>query len=125
LQFLKDKGIATDEELVPYLEQAATASNVKWRAGRLRIKHLLASAMRSTEEEKASTESKEAASEEKGEKPSEESAEAIDKKAENITDRSQEKPAELTSRSEEAGPAAPQSEKRAEGSEEREGKDAG
>ena len=72
LQFLKDKGIATEEQLAPYLEQAATASDVKWRAGRLRIKHLLSSAMKSFEEqsEKASAESKELSADKKEEKAS-------------------------------------------------------
>lgn len=51
LQFLKDKNLATDEDLAPYLERAGNASNVRWRAARLRINSLLASAMRSAEEE--------------------------------------------------------------------------
>ena len=34
LQFLKAKGLATDEELAPYLQQAADASNVRWLAAR-------------------------------------------------------------------------------------------
>jgi hypothetical protein len=50
LQFLKDKGMATDEELAPYLEQAGNASSVRWRATRVRISSLLASAAKKTEE---------------------------------------------------------------------------
>ena len=42
LAFLKEKGIATDEQLAPYLEQAADASGVKWHAARVRMEHLFA-----------------------------------------------------------------------------------
>jgi hypothetical protein len=41
LQFLKEKKRVTDKQLAPYLEQAGNASNVKWRAARIRIEHLL------------------------------------------------------------------------------------
>jgi hypothetical protein len=41
LQFLKEKKRVTDKQLAPYLEQAGNASNVKWRAARVRIGHLL------------------------------------------------------------------------------------
>jgi hypothetical protein len=51
LQFLKAKGLATDEELAPYLHQAADASNVRWLAGRLRMEALLAAAIKDAEEE--------------------------------------------------------------------------
>ncbi|MFZ0478820.1 MAG: hypothetical protein WAL71_06700 [Terriglobales bacterium] len=50
LQFLKEKGVATDKELAPYLQSAGNASNVRWRAERLRINSLLASALKSAEE---------------------------------------------------------------------------
>jgi hypothetical protein len=49
LQFLKDKGIADEEQLAPYLEQAAKASDVKWRATRLRLNHLISSAAKAAE----------------------------------------------------------------------------
>lgn len=51
LQFLKAKGLATDEELAPYLQQAADASNVRWLAARLRMDALLAAAIKDAEEE--------------------------------------------------------------------------
>jgi hypothetical protein len=41
-QFLKERGIATDEQLAPYLKQASDAANVKWRAARVRMEHLFA-----------------------------------------------------------------------------------
>jgi len=51
LQFLKEKGLATDEGLAPYLKQAGDASEVRWRAARLRMDALLAAAIRDAEEE--------------------------------------------------------------------------
>jgi hypothetical protein len=51
LQFLKDKNLATDEDLAPYLQQAGNASSVRWMAARVRIKSLLASAIRNAEQE--------------------------------------------------------------------------
>ena len=44
LEFLKSEGIATDEKLAPYLEQAASASNVRWLGVRVRVERLLAAA---------------------------------------------------------------------------------
>jgi len=49
LQFLKTEEYATDEQLAPFMEQAANASNVRWRAARLRMTSLLHSAMKDME----------------------------------------------------------------------------
>ena len=50
LQFLKDKGIATDEELASHLEQAGDASSVRWRGVRVRADYLFASAVKAAEQ---------------------------------------------------------------------------
>lgn len=65
LQFLKAKGIATDEELAPFLEQAGNASNVRWRAVGVRTSALISSAMKPTEQavETGATKNKQAAPE--------------------------------------------------------------
>jgi hypothetical protein len=49
MQFLKERGIASDQDLAPFLEQEAKASNVRWRAARLRVDHLLAGAAKAAE----------------------------------------------------------------------------
>jgi len=49
LLFLKDQGITTKEKLAPYFEQAGRASDVRWRAARVRMASLLASAMKAPE----------------------------------------------------------------------------
>src|SRR5919109_4682103 len=52
LQFLKERGIASDKDLAPILEQAANASSVRWRAARLRADHLLSTAKTEAPHEK-------------------------------------------------------------------------
>jgi hypothetical protein len=42
LQFLKDKKVIKESQFSSYLEQAAAATDVKWRAARVRMEHLLA-----------------------------------------------------------------------------------
>src|ERR1700722_57564 len=42
LEYLKEQGGATDEKLAPYLDRAAAGSDVRWRAARARMEHLLA-----------------------------------------------------------------------------------
>jgi hypothetical protein len=50
LQFLKEQGIAPEDKLAPYLEQASAASSVKWRAARARMNYLLAPAPKKSSE---------------------------------------------------------------------------
>jgi hypothetical protein len=53
LQFLKEKRRVTDKQLAPYLEQAGKASDVKWRAARIRIEHLFAAEERAAEKQRS------------------------------------------------------------------------
>ncbi len=51
LQFLKDRGIVSDEKFIPFLQQAGNASSVKWRAARVRMEYLLTPAQKETTDE--------------------------------------------------------------------------
>jgi hypothetical protein len=66
LQFLRDQGIATDEKLAPYLEQAGRASNIKWLAARKRMEHLLIPIQKETADGSKDKEKAQEASQEKG-----------------------------------------------------------
>lgn len=46
LQLLKSKGVVSDEELAPFLEQAGNTSDIRWRAVQLRSAALISSALR-------------------------------------------------------------------------------
>jgi len=56
LQFLKAKGLASDEELAPFIKQAANTSSVRWLGVRVRIDSLLSNAMKSRENETENSE---------------------------------------------------------------------
>lgn len=43
LQFLKDNGMLTDDQFAPYLTKAGKASDVRWRAARIRLESLFRS----------------------------------------------------------------------------------
>jgi hypothetical protein len=60
MQFLKDKRMGNEKQLAPYLDRAGKASNVRWRAARLRFSSLLSSAMKSEEESRAKSPEKKA-----------------------------------------------------------------
>jgi hypothetical protein len=51
LQFLKDKGIANEEELATHLEQAGKRSSVRWLAVRVRLNYLLSPAIKVPEQD--------------------------------------------------------------------------
>ena len=102
LELLKEKHLASEEELARYLEQAGLASSVKRRAARARIDHLVSGI---TNPPKKATETEFAKAEEKkaGEKAEEKKAE--EKKAEpapeaNVDEAESEKQAESEKRAE-------------------------
>jgi hypothetical protein len=66
LQFLRDQGIATNEKLAPYLEQAGRASNIKWLAARKRMEYLLTPIQKETTDGKNDKEKAQEGSREKG-----------------------------------------------------------
>ena len=96
LQFLKDEGIVSDEKLSTYLDQAGRASNVKWRAARMRMEYLLTPIQKETADKDKSKqpEPKEAHSPEVANKAEEDKPR---KQAKDNRNEKEEKPAETKS----------------------------
>lgn len=85
LEFLKHEGIASDEKLAPYLQQAASASNVRWLGVRVRIERLLSFAEKDSaagrsdkEENKLQTTHAEAAETSQSDSEAEDNSKSID-----------------------------------------------
>lgn len=49
LRFLKEKGITTEKDFAPYLQQASDAAGVRWLATRVRLERLLSYAISDVE----------------------------------------------------------------------------
>jgi hypothetical protein len=81
-QFLKAKGLVTDKDFAPFLEQGANASNVRWRAFRVRAESLIAGAMKTLEKESNTERPAEKAQATESQEP--ETSKAEDRK--NVTD---------------------------------------
>src|ERR1700746_2484622 len=81
LQFLKDTKIANDDQLAPYMERAAAASSVRWRALRVRMGRLFALAEKSEEEKlaKKEAEKEEGANKQEGQSASDQAPEPWNK----------------------------------------------
>jgi hypothetical protein len=83
LQLLKDQGIASDEKLSTYLDQAGRASNVRWRAARMRMEYLLTPTQKQTSENNKSKEAQPKEAQPKEAQPKEMSSSAEEDKGKN------------------------------------------
>ncbi len=86
LQFLKAKGIATDEELAPFLAAAGNVSNVRWLAVRVRTAALISSALKPAETPVEAPAPEDPEDEDKA-APAESSAEAANESAQSESER--------------------------------------
>jgi hypothetical protein len=69
LNYLQEQQHITDEKLAPYLDRAAAASDVRWRAARARMEHLLAPKPKSATEATSDANAKGKDEKPKGAKP--------------------------------------------------------
>ncbi|HEY6765041.1 MAG TPA: hypothetical protein VI386_09730 [Candidatus Sulfotelmatobacter sp.] len=87
VQFLKAKGMASDEDLAPHFEQASKASSVRWVATKARINRLISAAAKPEEKSPGVAPSKQAEQSEEKEKTQQPAKESPpDKKSEPVTD---------------------------------------
>lgn len=89
LEFLKAKGIITDQEFAPFVEEAGKRSSVKWLAARLRIEHALSESAEE-EEKPAEISTKPPAQEPEEQPPQENESWQASDKAEEKRDRDRE-----------------------------------
>lgn len=75
LEFVKEKGIAKEDELATYLERANAASSVRWRATRVRLAHLLAGLEKREQQGEEERRQKQESVEEKASEPKQKSEE--------------------------------------------------
>ena len=92
LELIKEKGIASEDELTPYLQRANEASSVRWRATRVRLEHLLSGLEKRDQQSKPERKEKEGAKEEKEEHRDETTQSAGAKTIQHANSASQEKP---------------------------------
>jgi hypothetical protein len=105
VQFMQERGIAQEEELAPYFEQARTASAIRWRASRVRIEHLLAGAAKASERKAEEEKEKQAPAKaaEGTPEPTQAASDSIARSQEGAKD---EQPAADSTARSEAGPKA-------------------
>jgi hypothetical protein len=74
LQFLKDQEIVPDDQLAPYLKDAAETSSVRWLATRVRLEHLIGSEAEPEQRVSQKTQEEITDKQESGQKEKEQSA---------------------------------------------------
>jgi hypothetical protein len=115
LKYMQEQGGVTDEKLAPYLDRAAAASNVRWRAARARMEHLLAPKPKSTTDTGKDEKTKDGAQPQAKEKD----AESGGAKAQGQNEKDQKSKPESIDLGKELASAQPGAEKSGEGKDDR------